>query len=455
MTARVIPSTAIYKEAKDWHVWSDAIEAKARQVNLWQYFEGKPWPKEPRYPEPNDFEHERPHARSETVTQAVATDEAELQLLQAEVEELPPSPADGIHDRNNSDYPHLHGAVLHRRRIRDKRLRQELAERSRRQLVELRNEETVLSAQGKELYNMAVTRYTHARRDYDRQQRDASTLLDWTYTSVAPQYLHLLKNKDLVERYEALEAFSLPFVDKVKEETRDAYEQHMAAFKKSEKKLNDWITRWMYLLAEAESHGLEDITDPERWCSHLMRRLRETQQGQAWVLGEFSSLEPKIKSGRTSYVEVAAKMQLRLVVDQPSEKGGEKRRFQGAFPAYNGANDDEDSHSEATARGARRIKRESSTPSRGQSARGRSRGSSGRPSQGRQVQSVEECELCSRNGHELNDCYHTYPDNHPDLPAWWNSTCGPLVKRTIARLLKADTNLAERVRKIKESRAIH
>jgi len=105
---------------------------------------------------------------SETAMEDDDEDDEEIQRLQAEVDELPPPPENGILDRNNSDYPYLYGAVLHRRRTRGQRPREELAERSRRRLVEIHNEETVLFSQGKERYNITVAGYNSARRDYDR-----------------------------------------------------------------------------------------------------------------------------------------------------------------------------------------------------------------------------------------------------------------------------------------------
>ncbi|KAK0726854.1 hypothetical protein B0T26DRAFT_671598 [Lasiosphaeria miniovina] len=461
MAAKFTTQTPIYKAPKDWHIWANTLKAKARQVNLWQYFEGKPWPKEPRYPEPKDFNEEE-GADSETFTEDGGDDNEEIQRLQAEVDKLPPPPADGILDRNNADYPNLHGAALQRRRTRDQRLREELAEVARNRLVEIRNEETVLSAHGKERYNIAVARYNSMRKDYDRIQRDAAVILDWTDASVSHQYYHLFEDKELVERYLALETYSLPFAEEVIRETRRDYRDHMTAFKRSEKKIGEWITKWMHFMAEAQRYKLWEITTPEVWCEHLMERLNETQLGRAWLLGEFAAMEPQIKNGQIDYIKVAAKMQLRLAMETPTEKTAEKRRYQGAFPAYNGTNNNgtnnnnEVTNSEAVERGGHRVKRERSTPSRSQSARGRgqSHAFSGRSLQGRKTQGVEECELCSKNGHNLEDCYHTYPDDHPDLPAWWIRRCGPLEKKTVARLLKADASLAERVRQIKKNRTM-
>jgi len=34
--------------------------------------------------------------------------------------------------------------------------------------------------------------------------------------------------------------------------------------------------------------------------------------GRAWLLGEFSIMEPQIKSGQMDYIKVAAEMQTRL-----------------------------------------------------------------------------------------------------------------------------------------------
>jgi len=45
---------------------------------------------------------------------------------------------------------------------------------------------------------MEVTRFSHRKREYDRIHKEAAALLDWTYRTVSPSYLHLFRDKDLV-----------------------------------------------------------------------------------------------------------------------------------------------------------------------------------------------------------------------------------------------------------------
>jgi len=49
--------------------------------------------------------------------------------------------------------------------------------------------------------------------------------MDWTDTSVSIQHHHIFEEKDLMERYLALEAYSLLLAGKVIRETRRAYRE--------------------------------------------------------------------------------------------------------------------------------------------------------------------------------------------------------------------------------------
>ena len=66
-----------------------------------------------------------------------------------------------------------------------------------------------------------------------------------------------------MERYLALEAYSLPLAGKVIRETRREYRDHMAGCSKSVKKMSDWITQWMHFMSEARRYNLCEIKDPE------------------------------------------------------------------------------------------------------------------------------------------------------------------------------------------------
>ncbi|KAK0713585.1 hypothetical protein B0T26DRAFT_366991 [Lasiosphaeria miniovina] len=176
MTTNATQSTVIFNGPEDWHAWADALKAKATQVNLWQYFEGTEWPEEPTFPEPRYFDQNRTTTTNSTVEDDDDED-VETQLLQTEVDRMPPPPTHGIRDPNNADYPRLRGAALQKRREKDQRVRQELAAQ-RHNAASPANDETILSERGKEQYNMAITRYTRAQRQYDKIQKEASTLLD-------------------------------------------------------------------------------------------------------------------------------------------------------------------------------------------------------------------------------------------------------------------------------------
>ncbi|KAK3363179.1 hypothetical protein B0T25DRAFT_562205 [Lasiosphaeria hispida] len=141
--------SVIYNGPHDWHIWSDAIKAKASQSLLWPYFEGKPWPIEPKYPEPKDFDavvEPSGSTSSQTTGRPGSGLNDDTDSLDRQVRALPPAPTGGIYDKNNSDYPGSHGAVLHNRRRRDAALRAELAARAAAALTAMRNAETELTA---------------------------------------------------------------------------------------------------------------------------------------------------------------------------------------------------------------------------------------------------------------------------------------------------------------------
>ncbi|KAK3341937.1 hypothetical protein B0T25DRAFT_523150 [Lasiosphaeria hispida] len=103
----------------------------------------------------------------------------------------------------------------------------------------MRNAETELTARGEKQYQLAVQRYTHDKREFDRIHKEGSILLDWTYESVKANYYHFFIEKGLVERFEALETFSAPFAERIAQDARETY-YHLNAIKKYEKKMGTW-----------------------------------------------------------------------------------------------------------------------------------------------------------------------------------------------------------------------
>lgn len=460
----------IYNGPQDWHAWSDAIKAKATQALLWTYFQGTPWPSEPRYPEPKDYEAVatsgntsggssstiRPPRGVADASQASSATEDDLN---ERIQALPPPPAGGITDRNNSDYPGIYGAALQARRRRDAALREYAAQRASIALTTIRNAETELTARGEKQYQLAVQRYTHEKREFDKTHKEASALLDWTYKSVKVNYHHLFREKRLVERYEALENFSAPFTERITQDTRETYYNHLNAIKKHEKKMGQWIATWMDNMAAAIRYDLDDIITPTTWCPLLANALRNIPEGRQWVLGEFAILEDSIKSGQMDYIAVAAKMQSRLRL---SERPGDKRRFDGAFPTYGSEEEEKKEESEQEVdrrtrtqpRGGRGQGRGGSNRGQGNGANDRGRGRSTRGNKSQRSRMAPSCELCHRKGHELTRCFYTYPDKHADLPQWWSADHNPEEAGFVNDYLKYNESLAKKVKQLKESRVM-
>ncbi|KAK0616589.1 hypothetical protein B0T14DRAFT_249837 [Immersiella caudata] len=450
-----------YKGPDDWLVWSLAFRTRAKSGRILEYAMGKEnWPREPRRPHvgvfyrtpripptndppPNDAPNQGRGRRSRRPTekgrQQAGASSHNARASTTTITQGDHTVDDEEDDDESMSEPELMGPG-------------DLAEADR-------------------------LNYLDAQRIYDFDYKrwkaidDAKAELQrWVLGSVRPSLLHHFEEGSVEEGYQALERLATPHMEKLADNARNAYNNHLQSIKRHERKLSKWIEKWEDHLNEAEKHNLVDITEPNAWWPHLLKALKNTEDGRAWAIGE--SIGTAVKAREVDYRAVGAILQQKI---GSGSSPTHNRRIEGGFPAFHGAESEESDGSERS-RGSNRShngnRKSRGKPrdrggfkSHGNQGRGGHTGSKrpynndGAYEQGgkRLRNDKTTCWLCDTAGHSIDRCYFTYEPNDPlmpkgGLPEWFKQKERTAHGKAIRKLIEVDPETAEKVAQAKKKR---
>ncbi|KAM7212508.1 hypothetical protein V8F06_012130 [Rhypophila decipiens] len=423
---------------EDWPEWSLTFKRRAVDADIWKYLETK-WPTAPKIPQYAQFEAKpRPEEQ------------------QPRQEPRNPSPArtraaHGIAVPSRSKTPRRNYALITgRSHTEDEEDEDDDGENDDGENNEHESEEVEnsrlptprqiqlsdLTENGRMNYQDAMTRYRIKERQWETIQKDKKALSAWLFDTVHKDYLHLFEYKELEEIYSELEIVSKPFETRIGEQT---------SIKRFERKMGLWISLWQKSIKDATKYDLIDIYTPAAWCAHLRKALSEITEGKAWVMGEFTILEGRIKRGNLDHNSLAATMQSRISGSPKAEPG----RINAGFNTLGGYEErgKKEKDSNKKKRGNEGSRHDNQDQERDRSTRGTPRNNNKK-----QRTDGITCDLCLAIGHSLDRCYYMYPENDPDLPDWWCNRLDTSQSRFIKKMLEKDADLADRVKKAREKR---
>jgi len=446
-----------YKGPDNWLVWSLAFRTRAKSDRILEYAMGtEDWPREPRRPQAGDFNRtprtQPPAApgrggrsqRSKRPTEKAQASSHNARASTATITQGNHATDEPDEDGENDD-----------------------------DVVGEPTNEPELIGPG-DLVEADRLNYQDAQRTYDYEYKRwravdnaKAELQRWVLASVRPSLLHYFEEGSLEEGYQSLKRLAAPHQDKLADNARNAYHNHLQAIKKHERRLSKWIEQWEDHLNEAEKHNLVDISEPNAWWPHLIKALRNTEDGRAWVMGE--SISGRVKARRIDYREVGAILQQKIGAGPSPTRN---RRIEGGFPAFHGAESEESD-------GSDRSQGSNQSHNGGRKSHGRKGGRGGysgngnkghgghrgskRPNNNDRAQEREtkrlrtdkaNCWLCDTVGHSIDRCFFTYEPNDPlmpkgGLPEWFQQKEKTSLGRAIRKLMEVDP---ETIKKVAEAR---
>lgn len=418
-----------YRKPEDWLDWSMAFKKLANCSRILQYIQRiRPWPIKPKYPDPRDYEQkprDPPHAPPEQ-----------------------PRPLSNRRGRGRTT-----DSQVPSRAVQTRHHHPDVDDRSDSLETNHIVTDSNLTPDGMLNYNDAINQYKAQEKIWDTTSEAQRELKQWVLSTVSKDMLFHLEHRDLEQIYKSLEDRSVPHIAAIADQIRDDYDRLRESIWKYEKKMGEWIDKWEKVLCLAEKYKLIDITTPSAWCYHLRCTIGSLPGGQSWVLGEYAMKESEILTGKLTYNEIAAILQMRL--GRGSGRTGD--RVNDDFLALGGSSSDEYEE-------RRERDRDSSS---GKSRRSKRRGRNNPHSQDQRDQKRRRpnnynnrdliCELCQREGHKLDSCWFTYnkgdsafPDHFDPSDVKQSSTA-----RLVARVRRLDPMLDNKVKEIQKNRSRH